>query len=53
MGETAEDVLVVRCSQVLSKGETEQMEWELTEKFGLKVVVLDARFGEVFRVMKG
>lgn len=40
-------IIVIRFNQFCRKEELEEMEKELTEKFGRKVVLLDARFGEI------
>nr|WP_296464344.1 hypothetical protein [uncultured Acetatifactor sp.] len=50
-GETAtvigEGTIVIRFNRCCRKEETEEMEKELAEKFGRKVILLDARFGEI------
>ena len=50
-GETAmvigEGTIVIRINQRCGKDEVEEVEKELAEKFGRKVILLDARFGEI------
>ena len=50
-GETAmvigEGTIVIRINQRCGKDEVEEVEKELAEKFGRKVILLDTRFGEI------
>nr|WP_300770113.1 hypothetical protein [uncultured Acetatifactor sp.] len=50
-GETAaaigEGTLVIRLNQCCRKEELEEKEKYLADKFGRKVILLDARFGEI------
>ena len=42
-----EGAIVIRLGQCCRKETTEEMEKELAEKFGRKVILLDSRFGEI------
>nr|WP_300790021.1 hypothetical protein [uncultured Acetatifactor sp.] len=50
-GETAmvigEGTIAIRINQRCGKEEVEEVEKELAEKFGRKVILLDTRFGEI------
>lgn len=42
------EVVFIRMPQIMAPVHVKQVEGELSEKIGKKVVVLDCRFGEVF-----
>ena len=42
-----EGAIVIRFDRCCRKEELEEMEKELAEKFGRKIILLDARFGEI------
>ncbi len=42
-----EGTVIIRLNQCCRKEELKEMEEELAEKFGRKVILLDARFGEI------